>query len=307
MTALAAAAGGLIDQVIGEPPLRWHPVAQYGTAMQRVEQRLHADRRVNGAAFTAVGAGLGITVGLVLRWAVGPRFATVAATCVCAAGKMLDDEATTIAALLQAGDLLAARERVRSLVGRNTDDLDEHEISRAVIESVAENCVDAVTSSLFWATVGGAPAVLAHRAVNTLDAMVGHHDERYQRFGWASARLDDAANYVPARLTAAAVAIASPARARPIATAIRRDAPRHPSPNGGVVEAAFAAALGVTVGGINRYDNEIEDRGTLGDGPAPTVATIAEAVRLRRTATTMTAALLIATSAVVQFFRRRNR
>jgi adenosylcobinamide-phosphate synthase len=307
VTALAAAVGGLLDQVIGEPPLRWHPVARYGTGMQRLEQRLYADRRLHGVAFLAVGAGLGTAIGLALRRLLGPTVATSMATCICAAGKMLDDEATTMAALLHAGDLPAARTRVRSLVGRDSDDLDANEISRAVIESVAENCVDAVTSSLFWATVGGAPAVLAHRAVNTLDAMVGHHDERYERFGWASARLDDVVNYLPARLTAIGVALANPTRARLIARVVRRDAPRHPSPNAGVIEAAFAAALGVRLGGINRYDDEIEDRGTLGDGPTPTVDTIAEAVRLRRKATLATAALLTLASAAVQLGRRRKR
>ncbi len=126
------------------------------------------------------GVGLGITVGLSLRRAIGPTAATIAATAVCAAGKMLDDEAMRVSRLLHAGDLHSARQRVRTLVGRNTEHLDEHEISRAVIESVAENCVDAITASLFWGTIGGAPAVLAHRAVNTLDAMVGHRDDRYR-------------------------------------------------------------------------------------------------------------------------------
>lgn len=307
MTALAAAAGGVVDQMLGEPPLPWHPVARYGSAMHRVETRLYADRRRNGVAFTAIGAGLGVSVGLLLRRTLGPTLATVLATGISAAGKMLDDEATTMADLLHAGNLPAARERVRSLVGRSTDDLDENEISRAVVESVAENCVDAVTSSLFWATIGGAPTVLAHRAINTLDAMVGHHDARYEHFGWASARLDDVANYLPARLTAVAAAAVRPTRARAIAKTTRRDARRHPSPNGGVVEAAFAAALGVQLGGVNRYHDELEDRGTLGDGPAPTVATIEAAVGLRRDTTAMTAALLIAASALVQVLTRRNR
>ncbi len=307
MTALAAAAGGVVDQLLGEPPLRWHPVARYGATMQRIENGVYADRRANGIAFAAVGAGLGITVGLLMRRAFGPTLATVVATTVSAAGKMLDHEATSIGELLHSGDLSTARQRIRSLVGRDTDDLDADEISRAVVESVAENCVDAVTSSLIWATIGGAPGVLAHRAVNTLDAMVGHHDERYERFGWASARLDDVVNYLPARITALATAVVRPARAHSILQTIRRDAPRHPSPNGGVVEAAFAAALGVQLGGVNRYDDEIEDRGTLGDGPAPTIATIAAAVRLRRHTTAATAVLLVAASASVRLHERRAR
>jgi adenosylcobinamide-phosphate synthase len=141
-----------------------------------------------------------------------------------------------------------------------------HRNTNVFEDQEARDCVDAVTASLFWATLGGAPAVLAHRAINTLDAMVGHHGERYEHFGWASARLDDLVNYIPARLTALAVVAARPRSAIRIGRVVRRDAPRHPSPNGGVVEAAFAAALGVTPGGVNRYGDDVEDRGTLGDG-----------------------------------------
>ena len=156
---------------------------------------------------------------------------------------------------------------------------------RAVVETVAENTVDAVTAPLWWATIGGAPAVLAHRAINTLDAMVGHRNERYRQFGWASARADDVVNWIPARLTAVAVAAVRPRRAAAIARTVRRDAPRHPSPNGGVVEAAFAAALDVRLGGTNTYGDVVEDRGTLGDGRPPTPDDGVAAIRLARDAT----------------------
>ena len=198
---------------------------------------------------------------------------------------MLDEEALRIGGLVERGDLDGARAEVRSLVGRRADELDEAGLSRAIVESIAENSVDAVTASLFWATVAGAPGVLAHRAVNTLDAMVGHRDDRYARFGWASARLDDLVNFVPARLTALAVACVRPGTAATVWRVVRRDAPAHPSPNGGVVEAAFAAALGVRLGGENRYGDIVEDRGTLGDGRPPGPGDIAAAVRLRRHAT----------------------
>jgi adenosylcobinamide-phosphate synthase len=308
MNVLAAAGGAALDQLLGEPPTRWHPVARYGTTMQHLETRLYANRRIDGVIFTAAGTGIGIIVGLALRRALGPRLATVVATGACAAGKMLDEEAAAIARLLGDGDLADARRRVRSLVGRSTADLDENEISRAVIESVAENCVDAVTSSLFWASIGGAPTVLAHRAINTLDAMVGHHDEHYERFGWASARSDDCVNYIPARLTAFAVALVRPKRARSVWTIVRRDASRHPSPNGGVVEAAFAAALDVRLGGVNRYDDDVEDRGVLGEGAPPTPDMITSAIRLRRDATAMSAVLMILVAGAGQAgVRRRNR
>jgi adenosylcobinamide-phosphate synthase len=305
MSALAAAAGVAADRLLGEPPVRWHPVARYGQLMLAVERRLYADRRRNGVLFALVGATVAGGVGLALRRAVGPTAATALATAVCVAGRMLDDEARAIAALLP-DRLPEARERVRSLVGRDTADLDAAEISRAVIESVAENCVDAVTASLCWAAVGGAPAVLAHRAVNTLDAMVGHHDARYERFGWASARLDDAINWLPARLTGAAVAVVRPSTATTVWRVVRRDAPQHPAPNGGIVEAAFAAALDVRLGGINRYDHDVEDRGTLGDGRTPEPNDVAAAVRLRRHATTAVATALVAGGRVVHAVRSRR-
>ncbi len=295
MSVLSALTGVGFDQLAGEPPWRWHPVAAYGSLMSRVERHIYADRRINGAVLTAIGTGLGVTTGLALRRLLGPGAATLLATAVCAAGKMLDDEAAAIARLLAAGDLLAARTRLRSLVGRSTDDLDESEISRAAIESVAENSVDAVTASLLWAAVAGAPGVLAHRAVNTLDAMVGHHSDRYERFGWASARLDDLANYVPARITALCVAIARPRRVSAIARVVRQDAPQHPSPNGGIIEAAYAAALDVRLGGVNRYAGTIENRGTLGHGAPPNHAAIADAIRLRGH-TTITMAVLLLTA-----------
>jgi adenosylcobinamide-phosphate synthase len=220
---------------------------------------------------------------------------------------MLDGEALRIGELVERGDLDGARTEVRALVGRRADDLDEAGLSRAIVESIAENSVDAVTASLFWASLAGAPGVLAHRAVNTLDAMVGHRDDRYERFGWASARLDDLVNLLPARLTALAVACVRPRAATTVWRVVRRDAPAHPSPNGGVVEAAFAAALGVRLGGENRYGDVVQDRGTLGDGPPPGPGDIAAAVRLRRHITAAVALGCVGLQLVVHASRRRSR
>jgi adenosylcobinamide-phosphate synthase len=181
---------------------------------------------------------------------------------------------------LAAGDVEAARRLLPSLVGRSTDGLDEKEIARAVIESVAENLSDAVVASALWGLVGGAPGVLAHRAANTLDAMVGHRSRRYLRFGWAAARADDALGWPAARCTAAFVALARPSRAGEVWRAVRRDAPGHPSPNAGVAEAAFAAALGLTLGGENRYGDRVEVRSALGVGRPPGPDDIAGAVAL---------------------------
>lgn len=307
MSVVGAVAGAGLDRLFGEPPARFHPVARYGSMMEAVERRTYDDRRLAGLTHLMVGVTASVAVGLGLRRLLGRHGSTALATWACVAATMLDDEASSIALMLQAGDLDGARLRVRSLVGRSAEQLDVSEISRAVIESVAENCVDAVTASLFWATVGGAPAVLAHRAINTLDAMVGHRNERYERFGWATARLDDVVNYIPARLTAAAVVAARPASARSVVRTVRRDAPQHPSPNGGVVEAAFAAALAVRLGGVNTYDGHVEDRGILGDGRAVQVTDIDAAVRLRRNSTVVVIVLLVTADRLRRQVVRRRR
>jgi adenosylcobinamide-phosphate synthase len=278
----AVAAGLLADQLLGEPPTRWHPTARFGSAMEALERRSYAPTRLAGLAYTATGVALGWLAGRLLRRLVGRWLSTAVATAAAVAGRMLDREATRVGEHLERGDLDGARRAVRALVGRRAEQLDTAGLARAVIESVAENTVDAVTAPVCWALAGGAPAVLVHRAVNTMDAMVGHRNERYARFGWASARLDDALNWLPARLTAYAV-LAGTAGGRAGRVALmRRQAAAHPSPNGGLIEAAFALRLGVTVGGTNRYGTAQEDRGRLGRGPAASAGDIARAVALRR-------------------------
>lgn len=289
---LPIAAGWALDRVFGEPPTAVHPVAGFGTLMSRVERRLYRPTRPAGVAHLAIGAGVAGAVGLAAQRLLGRRAAVGAAVAVSVAGKMLAGEAAAVLALLDADDLDGARQRVRSLVGRTPDDLDADEIVRATIESVAENTVDAVIAPLCWAAVAGAPGVLVHRAVNTLDAMVGHHNQRYEHFGWASARADDVMNYVPARFATLAVAILNPRRITSIWRAVRHDAPAHPSPNGGVIEAAVAAALGIRLGGTNRYGTRIEQRGTLGTGPTPTTTDGSRAIRLTTAAGALVAATL---------------
>jgi adenosylcobinamide-phosphate synthase len=141
---------------------------------------------------------------------------------------MLTTEALAIEAELEAGNLDAARAALPALVGRDPSELGEDEIARAVVESVAENTVDAVVAPVVWAAVGGGVGALVYRAVNTMDSMVGHHGERYERFGWAAARLDDVVNWVPARLAAAIVALLRPSRAGEVWRAVREDAPGTP-------------------------------------------------------------------------------
>jgi adenosylcobinamide-phosphate synthase len=282
--------GIVADQLLGEAPLRPHPVAVFGATMHALERACYADRRRAGVLYAATGAALGCAAGAV----VGSR---AAATYVAVAGRALREAAGAVAVPLAAGDLAAARQRLPALVGRDPSGLDGPEIARAVVESLADNTVDAVVAPTVWAVVGGAPGALGYRAVNTLDAMVGHRSERHRNFGWASARLDDVAGWVPARLTAALVAAVRPDRAAAVWRVVRADAPAHPSPNAGVAEAAWAAALGVRLGGTNRYGGRVEVRAPLGAGPPPAVADIARAAALSRDVTCALAALLVAPAA----------
>ena len=271
--AVAVAAALMVDRAIGEPPIDPHPVAAFGTAMKATERAFYEDTRGAGVLHSAVGVGFGAGAGVALR-------SSLLATYLAVAGRSLGEAADEIAVPLALGDLEGARARLPALVGRDPSHLDEAEIARAAVESVAENTTDAIVAPAWWGLLAGAPGALGYRAVNTMDAMVGHHSDRYEHYGWASARLDDWANAIPARLTAALVALARPRAAREIWRAVREDAPNHPSPNAGVAEAAFAAALGLELGGTNTYGDRIEVRARLGHGRAPEVGDIAAAVCL---------------------------
>jgi adenosylcobinamide-phosphate synthase len=283
----AVALGLLADRMLGEPPVppAWHPVSLFGRLMRGVESRLYADSRQHGVAYAAIGADVGAAAGWALR-------STAAATYLAVAGRALADAALSVADALEAGDLDLARSRLPALVGRDPSGLDEKEVARAVVESVAENTVDAVVAPAVWAAALGATGALAYRAVNTMDAMVGHRSPRYLRYGWAAARLDDLAGWVPARLTAALVALVRPGAAVAVLHTVRRDAPGHPSPNAGVAESAFAAALGLRLGGENRYGERVELRPFLGDGRPAEAADIAAAVALSRQVTLALAGIL---------------
>jgi adenosylcobinamide-phosphate synthase len=231
--------------------------------------------------------------------------ATAAATFVALGGTSLSRTGHQMAGLLDAGDVVGARRLLPSLCGRDPAVLDSAGLARAALESVAENTSDAHVAPVMWAAVGGVPAVLVYRGANTLDAMVGRRSPRYARFGWAAARFDDAANFAAARLTALLVAACAPAVGGSPAGAVRawrRDAARHPSPNAGVVEAAFAGALGVRLGGPTQYAHELEIRPTLGDGRAPHVSDLGRAVRLSRIV--QAAAVAVSFSAVGRIGRR---
>jgi len=286
-----------LDRLLPEPPGAIHPVVLFGLVMTSLEQRIYRDRKSRAIVHATAGLALGLAAGAVVR---STTFATTSAV----AGRALSQAATSVGRALDEGDLDRARALLPALVGRDPLGLDAGEVARAAIESVAENTVDAVVAPSLWAALAGAPGALGYRAVNTLDSMVGHRSPRYANYGWASARLDDLAAWVPARLTAVLVGLVRPRAARSIWVAVRHQAPAHPSPNAGVSEAAFAAALGLRLGGRNRYGGRNEDRVVLGTGQPPQARDIEAAVRLSRDVSAALAALLVALG-LVQWWAER--
>jgi adenosylcobinamide-phosphate synthase len=289
--ALAVAGGIVADLVWGEPTVDPHPVQLFGSAMHGAERVLYRPSRSAGVVHALAGVGLGA--------AAGSLVGTTLATYISVAHRALSDAGLDVAAAVNDHDLPRARELLPALVGRDPTGLGVHEICRAVVESLAENTVDAVVAPALWGVVLGAPGTLGYRAVNTMDATVGYRNDRYDEYGWASARLDDVANYIPARVTAALVVAVRPRSAGSVWRAVRHDAPAHPSPNSGVAEAAFAAALGLRLGGVNTYGTRVESRPQLGRGRAPEARDIAAAVVLCRDVAYALVALLIVAAKVL--------
>jgi adenosylcobinamide-phosphate synthase len=275
MTALGLGIGYGADLAFGDPA-RGHPVAGFGHVALACERRLYGPSRVRGVAFTIVLVGGAALAGHVLARLLGRRAALALLTWTALGGRSLRREAASIAAQLERGDLEGARRSLPALAGRDAATLDADGIARAVVESVAENSSDAVVGTLFWGLAGGPAGVAAYRAANTLDAMVGHRSPRYERFGWAAARLDDVLGWPAARAGAALTALCASAPA-PTWAVVRRYAAAHPSPNAGWMEAAFAGALGLRLGGPLAYGGRVEQRPLLGDGRAPVPADIGRA------------------------------
>lgn len=277
--------GHAADRLLGDPR-RGHPVAGFGRAASALEQRMYADSRARGVGYEVllIGATTAMAVAAqrCARHPAAQGLLTAVATWAVLGGRSLEREALAVHELLEAGDLDGARHQLRNLVGRDTSALTADEVARAVVESVAENTSDAVVTSYFWGAVAGVLGLVGHRAANTLDAMVGHHNARYERFGWAAARFDDALGYPGARSAGLITTILAP-DPRGALRAWRRDAGDHPSPNAGVVEASFAGALGIRLGGTNTYyGNRVEHRALMGDGRAPTPGDIPRTTQLAR-------------------------
>lgn len=283
--------GYAVDHLIGDPR-RLHPVAGFGQIAGALERKSYAPNRLRGVAFVTLLVAGSLSAGMVLTRvkaqlpAAARPLVIAVVTWAVLGGRSLGREAELVEHHLTEGDLDAARNQVRNLVGRDTRHLSADEVARATVESLAENSSDAVVAPLVWGAVGGLPGLIGYRAVNTLDAMVGHQSQRYCEFGWAAARFDDIANLIPARVTVALTTLDLCARNRslsPIGSilrVVRRDAPAHPSPNAGPIEATWAVALGVQLGGRNTYEAQTEDRGVLGEGRPVAVQDIPAARRL---------------------------
>ena len=278
---LLLAAG--LDALFGDP--RWfpHPVRGMGRLIAWCDRHVR-EWRWSSDALRA--AGLTLAVGLPLCVFVLTHWVLSAAESLSAwfgsltsivlawttlAGRDLWDHVRVVADFLRTGDLPAAREAVSMIVGRDTAELPESEVARATVETVAESFADGVIAPLFYLVVGGAPLALAYKAINTLDSMIGHRDEHHIDFGWASARLDDLVNWIPARLSAVLLILGGglvthrPEQARKGWEVLQRDGGLHPSPNSGRPEAAMSGILGVRLGGTNFYDGIAQDRPVLGE------------------------------------------
>jgi adenosylcobinamide-phosphate synthase len=306
--AIGVLVGYLADLVLADPRAG-HPVAGFGAAATTVQRLTYRDTRAGGAVHVAILLGAVSVFGAAMeRYArrydpLGSVVVIAAASWVALGGTSLARVGSAMGELLGNDDLDGARRLLPSLCGRDPALLDAAGLTRATVESIAENTSDAQVAPLLWAAAGGVPGVLGYRAVNTLDAMIGHRSPRYARFGWAAAKLDDAANYLAARVTAALTVVCAPivgGSPSGAVTAWRRDAGRHPSPNAGVVEAAFAGALGVRLGGPTQYHYELQIRPALGAGPPPTVTDLRRAVRLSRAVQAAAALTFVALSAAVR-------
>jgi adenosylcobinamide-phosphate synthase len=283
MTGGELAMACVLDAAIGDP--RWfpHPVRWMGFLVDWYDRLVHrlflspSKQRMAGV-LAAVALPVGAyAVGALLMWLgnsidslLGSAVAVVMAWTTLAA-RDLFDHVVSVQRALQSVSLAEARTAVAKIVGRDTEEMDESDIVRATVETIAESTADGIIAPLFYLILGGAPLALAYKAVSTLDSMIGHLDDRYRWFGWASARLDDVANFLPARITAFLLALSVGIVSRSW-TAMRRtwkilhrDGGRHPSPNSGRPEAAMAGALGVQLGGITRYDGFAIERPCLGD------------------------------------------
>lgn len=274
--ALALTLAVALDMLLGDPQWLPHPVRWMGTAIERLEPRFRAlacRPLVSGALMsTLLVVSVWIICLLLVRWSlsVHPVAGIVVQALMiyaCISARSLADAALAVGKALGQPGLVAGRRAVSMIVGRETDRLDENGVTRAAVETVAENLVDGVVSPLFFAVLGGAPLAMAYKMINTLDSMIGYKNERYLQFGRFAARLDDVANFIPARLSVPVIALATQllnGRGRAAITTAWQDGRAHASPNAGYPEAAFAGALAIWMGGANHYHGRRVDKPIIG-------------------------------------------
>lgn len=277
---LALSLAFLLDRLIGDPPSWPHPVKWMGAYIARLDRLLnhgHAKKRKGLLMMTSllliVFALTSVIVYLAYQQHVAAGIlveAVLISTTL--AQKSLHIAGMDVYRPLALADLTEARSKLSYIVGRDTDQLHEGEIVRATVETIAENTSDGITAPLFWAFIGGAPLAMMYRAINTCDSMVGYRNKQYLDFGWASAKMDDVVNWIPARLTGMLMLLnqnMGPHSFRKRAAIVVRDAKVHPSPNSGWGEAAVAALLGVQLGGVNYYKGVISNRAKMGESVVP--------------------------------------
>ncbi len=273
----------LLDIAIGDPAWFPHPIKYIGKGIAFLE-RIFLGTAANPIQKRAAGIIVALTV-ISTTYFIAYFFINAAYSVNNIFGEMLSiliayttisandlaKEAKGVFSALKEDNLIDARKRVSRIVGRDTEDLDENGVVRAAVESVAENTSDGIIAPLFYLAIGGPALALAYKAVNTLDSMLGYKNERYKDFGWASARLDDLANYIPARITGILIVISSAITFRSLFTlnhslkTMLRDGRNHTSPNSGFPEAAMAGALGVQLGGPSHYFGELKIKPTIGE------------------------------------------
>ncbi|GMT42619.1 MAG: cobalamin biosynthesis protein CobD [bacterium] len=292
---LSIIAAFALDLIFGDPKNSLHPVRWMGVFIEWLENRC---RRFFKNELT--GGAVLLTVITAAVYFAGFLAASTACAVHPAAGflahvlmiyfsistKSLGDAAMSVHDPLAEGDIEGARKKLSGLVGRDTVNMDNPQVTRAAVESVAENSVDGIISPLFFAALGGGPLALAYRAVNTCDSMIGYRNERYEKFGKASARADDAVNFIPARLSIALIYFSAFLLNMDYGNSVKmaiRDRLKHPSPNAGHPEAAFAGALGIQLGGAGFYQSVSSEKPFIGEPKQePEARHIADAVRLMR-------------------------
>lgn len=306
-----------LDLLIGDPRGYPHPVKIIGWATQRLEsfgRKWLANQFHAGALLTIFIVSVTYSIALALIKGLellSPLAGTIGAIILIYTSISVRDlyqESRPVLAYLQQNDLTRARASLGMIVGRDTHDLDKPSIIRATVETISESAIDGIVSPLFYACIGGAPLALAYKAVNTLDSMIGHNDEKYHLFGKFAARLDDVANYIPARLGGIIIVLASCVCGLPARESMRvllRDGQKHSSPNSGIPEAAFAGALGLQLGGASFYDGVMLSKPFIGSSSRePETEDIAKSHKLMFVMSGITLAILFIAGELMDFYMK---